>query len=360
VLKGLSQLTIIIPTYERHNLLLRAIEYYKSWNCQVIICDSSESKYKGTIPNNFQYFHSPKSTLGNKIYNALENVDTKYTCLSPDDDFLAKNALSLGINFLDNNKEYMSVQGNIIEFKNRRNKIQIKPVVYLVESNYGYHINSDDILRRIKDSIGRQHEYGLHRTFVTKKCMNIVKEIKAITPVNVSFSLISSIYGKHLNLPVFWQARDLTRYTSFVALDNEPLYIKEQTKPEIEDPYNYVVMNWKKYLLSSDGKKFKNNFINETDDIIDDETFRRKIFDEATETLSVNELSEKKKIRYQIKQLVPQSIWAVYTSLRDSGIVAFYCRAKYKHKIGYPWSSSISDKDWQLMSKTIINHRRIF
>ena len=58
-----EQLTIIIPTHERHSLLLRAVDYYTNLNVHVIIVDSSVNKLKRILTSKFQYIHMPCEVL---------------------------------------------------------------------------------------------------------------------------------------------------------------------------------------------------------------------------------------------------------------------------------------------------------
>ena len=39
-----EKITIVIPTHNRHALIERALGYYKTFGCPVIVCDSSQSK----------------------------------------------------------------------------------------------------------------------------------------------------------------------------------------------------------------------------------------------------------------------------------------------------------------------------
>ena len=52
-----DKLTIIIPTHERHHVLARAIDYYSSWDCKIIIADSSKVTYSKKLPDNIQYLY---------------------------------------------------------------------------------------------------------------------------------------------------------------------------------------------------------------------------------------------------------------------------------------------------------------
>ena len=52
--------TLIIPTFDRHDILLRAIDYYQHFDCKVLIVDSSDNKFIHKFPDNMIYKHLPK------------------------------------------------------------------------------------------------------------------------------------------------------------------------------------------------------------------------------------------------------------------------------------------------------------
>ena len=60
--------TLIIPTMDRPGLLLRAIDYYRHFDCNVLIVDSSDNKFIHKFPDNIIYKHLPKASWTKKIY----------------------------------------------------------------------------------------------------------------------------------------------------------------------------------------------------------------------------------------------------------------------------------------------------
>ncbi len=346
------KLTIVIPTHERHHILERVIDYYSSWDCQVVIADSSKVKYNKVISQNIIYKHYPGKSIGYKLYNAVLDIDSEFTCLSPDDDFLAKSGLLQGIGFLENNIDYASVSGNIINFKANKKNILIRPVT-MPESRHGYHIESNVIFDRVMETFGKQHEYALHRTFLTIKCMKLVSNVEAITPFHFSFTLIAMCYGKHINLPIFWQARDLKRYNSYSVLNHEDFHVKEQKKIDISDPLNTVVINWPHYLSTLDGMRYRDCFIDNYQEPIKNKAERRRIFDMSIYNYNKNQEEKKKNIKQIIKKIIPSFIWGVYVAYRDSERMSSMMIKKFKNNEGYPWSDQEAKDDWNRMTIVI-------
>jgi len=354
----ISKVAIIILTHERHHVLRRAIDYYKSWNCTIIITDSSKEPFNDILPDNISYMHFPEKAIGYKLYQASLMVDSEYTCISPDDDFLAKYALIQGVQYLENNQEYASVSGNIINFKKSKNKLHIRPVTSLLESQYGFQVNSDVISDRVNKAIGRQHEYALHRTFLMQKCMKVVRNIEAVTPFHYTLSFLPMLYGKHATLPLFWQARDLDRYSNYFPLDGEEFYIKEQKSVDMLDlNLNFVVISWPKYLQSLDGKLYRDNFILECKNISKSKINCEDIFDAAFNKVSKDHLSQRSALKSIVKRKSPVFIWNLYTLFRDSELMSTIKRSRCKNKEGYPWSDSCSKSSWLEMSRVIEKYK---
>ena len=100
-----------------------------------MIVDSSEVFLNVKLPGNITYFHLPGSLFGDKIYSALCKASTPYSCLCADDDFLAENGLKAGQEFLEENLDYVSVQGHYIQFdpsipKEKNNPLYLNMIGY--------------------------------------------------------------------------------------------------------------------------------------------------------------------------------------------------------------------------------------
>lgn len=86
--------SIIIPTHNRHNLMKKNIEYFSKFkNCQIYICDSSLNKSDESFPSNIIYYHLKNKTFAQKMTFALKKIDTEYTAVCADDDFLIENTI---------------------------------------------------------------------------------------------------------------------------------------------------------------------------------------------------------------------------------------------------------------------------
>lgn len=121
-------LTIIIPTMNRSNFIVRMLEYYAKNDCnyQIVIGDSSNSvhvektkaaveEYKNEL--NIVYKTFPGLNVIDCIREMNKLVSTPYVVLNCDDDLYIPNGLRQCINFLEKNHDYVSVGGISIKYK---------------------------------------------------------------------------------------------------------------------------------------------------------------------------------------------------------------------------------------------------
>ena len=116
-------LTIIIPTFNRADLLRNCLNYYDKINFdgKILIIDSSddfELKQNQKNINNFNNLnitHKIKKTsiMGSLKY-AIDYVETNYLTQSGDDDFIVPLSAKKCIEFLNRNKDYILANGKTL------------------------------------------------------------------------------------------------------------------------------------------------------------------------------------------------------------------------------------------------------
>ena len=127
----LSQLTIIITTYNRKKFLLRSIQYWEDKKVNIIYLDGSKKKLDLSLINglnrNIKYIHNPDSQY-ERISNVINFINTKYVMFGSDDEFYITSALRSCLNKLNNNPELNACGGICLGFNFQEGNIigQIK------------------------------------------------------------------------------------------------------------------------------------------------------------------------------------------------------------------------------------------
>lgn len=119
----MNDITVIIPTINRHEYLKRTINIYKKNNVKfkVIVVDSTAKPLDLSFFKDapfVKYFHKPEIKSGREAQKfALNNTFTKYCIYHGDDDFLLQFDLKFLEDFLNNNDDYSAAAGQMYSFK---------------------------------------------------------------------------------------------------------------------------------------------------------------------------------------------------------------------------------------------------
>jgi len=125
-----ENLSILIPTMNRPDFLLRALEYYCNigFNGKILVGDSSSEenlkKIRSWLDGNknnldITYYYCPPEEYkhdGMVMKKLTSELKTDYAVFSGDDDFLVPSTLSKLVSFLENNPAYSMATGYRIAF----------------------------------------------------------------------------------------------------------------------------------------------------------------------------------------------------------------------------------------------------
>ena len=345
-----NNLTVIIPTHERHHLLSRALHYYSSINVSVLIVDSSLRAFKEKLPDNINYLHLADAIMGEKIYAALNEINTLFVCLCADDDFLSENGLKQGLKFLKKNLDFVGVQGQYINF-DASNLESINPM-YIDCINYSNTAN--DISERYQNCFSAPYVYALHRTKVLKHCFEITLELSSLSLVEICIPLVSLLLGKQKTLPIFWEARDRVRYSKYLNIEGSDYSLnKPDANINIDTPPSVVVEDWGVYLCSTEGVQFRKNFILKATNLVGNSINANDLFELAFDSMPLKKvdfslLTLNDKVRYVLKKILPNSIVKKIKSKKVENFI------KLNINSGFPWNDENARNDWNLIKKTIV------
>lgn len=203
-----KDLTVVIPTYNRPKYLERSLEYWARSLIKVIVVDGSPYKYSGDIPCNVSYYHDSNVNIGRRWANGLHKVQTPFSVLCADDDFLSLSGIEACLDFLRSNSDYASAQGVGVRFQ-----VDNKMNIFVEISNslmVGHDINGSTALERLNqlfiDYI--EQTYSICRTPILQMSLDTCIDQTNPHYIEHSTIFVPSVFGKHKVLPVLYSARE--------------------------------------------------------------------------------------------------------------------------------------------------------
>jgi len=206
---NLDDLTLIIPTHERHSYLKRVLDYYSRFNLSIYIVDSSTLPYSiDGLKSNMKYVHVPGISYTSKMEQAFNQVNSTFSVLCADDDFIVPASMGKCRDFLISEPEYVSVQGYYNSFYQEGTNIKYYP-------NYTHSINLDINSGlpsgRLNQLFGSYMHliYSVHLTRVFREFFQQLHQITIKNPIQIEVlhSCYNVISGKHKVLPCFYGFR---------------------------------------------------------------------------------------------------------------------------------------------------------
>ncbi|MBF89294.1 MAG: hypothetical protein CMG75_06460 [Candidatus Marinimicrobia bacterium] len=150
-----SVLTLVIATKNRNQWIERITSYYSNirFSHKIFIVDSSdENKYttnKQIVSNHSKeldmtHYYLPNTSNNLAIAKIIDQIETEYTIVTGDDDYLVPRTLTHCIEFLEKNNDYVAVAGKVFS-----------PYVYSTsDSTLGVEFiidSTNDVVRTIDD-----------------------------------------------------------------------------------------------------------------------------------------------------------------------------------------------------------------
>jgi glycosyltransferase domain-containing protein len=141
------KLSIIIPTYNRPQLLPRTLRFLQAGpRLPMVVADGSEVSIASAnaeicrgLGENISYFHIPNADNGavavrnnsfQRVQKALGMVETPYVTFCADDDLLMVESALASVKFLEENKEYSGCQGLSFRFRYEPLGLRVEGVEY--------------------------------------------------------------------------------------------------------------------------------------------------------------------------------------------------------------------------------------
>ena len=198
---NLNKITVVIPTYERHKFLIKKIKYWSNFEVDVHIIDGSEKPIDHLKLDNLKrvkYHHIKILSEVDRLKEILPLINTKYSILSSDDDFLLPNALNDCVNELERNKDLISCYGQTLSFYKFNNIVKF---FRTDKGLYNFENNSHTPLERLQNQMKNYTPsiiYSLMRTEYFKNIFDVenFSRFKYYSSLEIRATLLINYYGK--------------------------------------------------------------------------------------------------------------------------------------------------------------------
>jgi glycosyltransferase domain-containing protein len=185
-MSNLSDLTLIIVSYNRQRYALRSMAYWSSTDIKVHLIDGSSeaipiSSLDG-LENNVTYHHDPRSVYDRMIFGK-DLVDTKYASLLSDDEFFLPSGIQACIDELDVDPSLVACIGRTLGFYAKDGRVD-GYLQYEIMADYA--VLSEDPIERMIYHFGNYTPstvYAINRAEHWKPAISIMAEIDYSTSV---------------------------------------------------------------------------------------------------------------------------------------------------------------------------------
>ena len=164
----LSELfTLVLISHNRPAFLRRALQFYSTLPCKILVLDSSTVALEGAaaVADTIDYRHLPQFGywgIQTKLVYGVEQVTTPYMVFASDDDFLLHGALTESVSFLEANPDYGLCHGYCLMYLTHSNYVQYYRRDKKVHEDYNAERGQDRVLDYMSQYI--PPFYAVHRT----------------------------------------------------------------------------------------------------------------------------------------------------------------------------------------------------
>lgn len=218
---SLENLTLIMPTYNRHKYAKRSINFWSNTKVNLIVLDGSvnplESNFTIKLPPKIKYVHSQESWI-DRIFLGSKLTATPFVMLICDDEFYLPNALDSFVTELNNNETINSVNGMAVAFYPFAKRLYFRRIY---KNFKDASIEFDDPLKRVEAHMmpyAVTGLYGMHRTEIFKKNVDVAKICSSLpdpASFEIGFEIANSYQGKTRILPIVSWLR---------SMENSPIW----------------------------------------------------------------------------------------------------------------------------------------
>jgi glycosyltransferase domain-containing protein len=217
----LQNLTIIIPTFNRSELLVQTLRYLqaRAAHIPILVADGSDESHATknaqscrSLGGNISYFHLiPHETTENyrrfvfRNAAALDRVQTPYVVFCGDDERLIVETALKAAEFLDRNQDFIAAHGTYLYFRFDQGRSRIESVCYETPS-----IDGDETGARLIQLYANYEPlfYAVFRTAAQRRIFEYLRTVPGNIYVEICHSTASIVAGKIKRLGEIYYLRN--------------------------------------------------------------------------------------------------------------------------------------------------------
>lgn len=207
----LKKVTIVIPTYERQDFILRQLLYWHGSGVQLLILDGSDASLPESVLNvlnnwgDVRYLHLPMS-IETRLQHAISYICTPYTAILSDDEFFLKGTLNRLVTKLDEDAELSGCIGQSVSFDFDKDT---EEVIYAPGYKHsGFKATQDDVSERLAYAMNPYNAatcYGLLRTEVWQSGWGGIEAFTSPNVPEIYQSITTYVHGKYFAVDeLYW------------------------------------------------------------------------------------------------------------------------------------------------------------
>jgi len=204
-------LTVVVITHNRPAFLRRALRYYSTLPCRVLVLDSSTEKLVAEDYPRVDYLHLPQFAywgIQAKLDHGIKQVTTPYMVFASDDDFTVHQALFDSVAFLEANADYSLCHGYCLMYAAHANSVNYLRRDKKVREDYDDELAQDRILGYLSEYI--PPFYAVIRTALMRDWYELLPEKTPFEWMEVGHAYYMLANGKARILPIPYVVREIT------------------------------------------------------------------------------------------------------------------------------------------------------
>ncbi len=207
-----EQLTVVLISHERPAFLRRALNFYSSLPCQILVLDSSTQALADTAReySNVDYQHLPQFGywgIRAKLAYGVEQLQTPYMVFAADDDFIVHDALLEAVSFMQDNPDYSLCHGYSMMYLAFANSVNY----YRRDKKVCEDYSADHAQDRVMDYLSQYLPpfYAVQRTAILRDWYNVLPHDTSFQWQEVGHTYYLLARGKARVLPIPYVVREI-------------------------------------------------------------------------------------------------------------------------------------------------------